>query len=384
MGISVALAASGFGHRVLIEDCEFQFLMLCLQHFQAPIGALHDLAFRRNVILDSYSGEGGHCQGFFCHGVTKLLLEENIFDHNGWYDHPKTPFGRATMFNHNTYYCDNRDIVFRGNMFLRSSSIGTKWTANTGRASTRDVVIDDNLFADGEIGMSIGGNDPGPLRFKNVRVTNNVLTDIGRSQPTRRKLAWYLQINDWDGGLVAHNLFLHQPDPQIDNVSAIHVDCSVDPKSPAAGPHCRNVTIRDNVIHGLNSAGPALICDHGHLMENVRFQSNTVQFPGLKTSIWAIDAPASGVSLAGNCYFSRAKPEDWFRIGQRQLDFDAWTAKTGEKDWRNASKRPLPTPREPSRPTWPASSGRPVSTPSCPRSAASPRPTGDRSSRRPR
>ena len=34
-------------------------------------------------------------------------------------------------------------------------------------------MIDDNLYVEDEIGISAGGNQPGPLRFKDVKITNN-------------------------------------------------------------------------------------------------------------------------------------------------------------------------------------------------------------------
>ena len=87
-----------------------------------------------------------------------------------------------------------------------------------------------------------------------MRITNNVMLDIGKSRPTGRPLGWYVDATDWDGGLIANNLFIHQRGPDVRNVYAIHVGSS-DAKGTyqGKGVHCRNVTIRENVIHGLES-----------------------------------------------------------------------------------------------------------------------------------
>ena len=53
-----------------------------------------------------------------------VLLEENIFDHNGWYvqqpdnTNNNSEGGQATMFNHNTYFSDSSDTISRRNIFF--------------------------------------------------------------------------------------------------------------------------------------------------------------------------------------------------------------------------------------------------------------------------
>lgn len=321
--------SSAFGERLLIEDCCFRY---CGCYFTSR-GTVRDIVFRRNLVLGNYS-ENSHAQG--CWGSRmSMLMEENIFDHNGWLKQGRgntQEGGTATMFNHNTYFCDCHEVVFRGNMFLRASSIGNKWTANSGPASARNLVMDNNLYVEGEIGFSIGGNETGLLRFKNVRVTNNVLLDVGRGRPTLRNLGWYLEILDWDGGLVANNLFLHQASPEITNVYAIHVaSASAKGKYQGEGVHCRDVTIRDNVIHGLISNAAAILVSQGQLMQNVRILENAVQFPGLKTRMVRINGQQGGVSFAGNSYDTDVAPGEWFEIDRQSLDFDAWIKQTGEK-----------------------------------------------------
>jgi hypothetical protein len=92
---------------------------------------------RRCLFLDNYCATA-HSQGLYTNEIS-LTLEENIFDHNGWLIRQiesgnEQDSGQATMFNHNTYFTNAHTVVFRGNMFLRGSSIGTKWTANSGEA----------------------------------------------------------------------------------------------------------------------------------------------------------------------------------------------------------------------------------------------------------
>lgn len=63
-----------------------------------------DIVIRRNVIQNVYN----RAQGIFAHSAS-VLLEENVFDHNGWYQQrfpngSGKDEGQATIFNHNTFF----------------------------------------------------------------------------------------------------------------------------------------------------------------------------------------------------------------------------------------------------------------------------------------
>jgi hypothetical protein len=158
--------------------------------------------------------------------------------------------------------------------------------------------------------------------------------DIGKSRPTGRTLGWYVDATDWDGGLIANNLLLHQRSPDVRNVYAIHVGSS-DAKGTyqGQGVHCRNVTIRDNIVHGLESSGPILRVGGGERFENVVFTNNRVQLPGLRQPLVQIGKPA-GVTFEGNTYFSDGEADALFAIGgradQEELSFNEWIQKSGE------------------------------------------------------
>jgi len=320
-GLWTALGEGAEGHHLLVEDCAFRMTKtLALQNFRAPRGALHDIVFRRNLVLDSYPS-GGHCQGMFAHGVSGMLLEENVFDHDGWSTNVPVTGGRATMFNHDTYFSECNDIVFRGNMFLRAASSGNKWRSDE-TGGSRNILIDDNLYVEGEIGLSIGGNTQEPLRFVNVTVINNVMLDIGRARPTGRTLAWYIDIMDWDGGLVANNCLLHQASDDVMNSYGIHV----------RGSSTRNVLIRGNVIHGIKSSNAGLILADAPGLRNVTVTQNAIQFPQVGSRLASAQGPMTGFVLAGNTYFSGREPGQWFRVDRGDCDISAWVQKTGERN----------------------------------------------------
>jgi len=333
-GMSIYMRQEGVGRRLLVEDCLLRHIQITAQ---TPGGRLEELVFRRNLILDSYSHRG-HAQGMFAKGVS-VLLEENVFDHNGWriQQRPEggpnaTADGQATYFNHNTYFCNCHDTAFRGNMFLRGSSGGNKWTANSGPGSARNLVMDNNLYVEGEAAISAGGNRPGPLRFKNVAITNNVLLHIGRARPTNRRLGWYLWISDWDGGVIAGNLLIHQMSDELTNVYGIHIGTHATRNArEGEGVHFRNVAVRDNIIHGLKSASAGLIITQSALFSDMSIAGNTIQFPGLQGKLVTVDGALSGFSFADNTYYSDGDPAGLFAVGREGMDFNAWVAASGEK-----------------------------------------------------
>src|SRR5690606_37562890 len=102
----------------------------------------------RSIISGNYpvtAASNDHSQGLFHSGEgqpphVSVLIQECVFDHNGW----RLPVsaendgkvGVATIKNHNTYFENTRGVLFDSNMFLRGSSMGTKWTANSGPNSS--------------------------------------------------------------------------------------------------------------------------------------------------------------------------------------------------------------------------------------------------------
>jgi hypothetical protein len=225
------------------------------------------------------------------------------------------------MFNHDTYFGDCCDVVFRGNMFLRAASMGNKWRSDTTGAS-RNILIDDNLYVEGEIALGIGGNTSEPLRFANVTVINNVMLDIGRSRLTGRTLGWYLDIQDWDGGLVANNCLLHQASDEVRNSYGINV----------SGGSGRNVLIAGNVIHGIKSNHPGIILVGAPGLQSIRLSGNAVQFAEVGTRIASAEGPMAGYVLAGNSYFTSRAPAQWFTVDKQDAGLAVWGAETGEQN----------------------------------------------------
>jgi hypothetical protein len=164
---------------MLFEDCEFEayHTNLVLQGY----GGIHeDVRVRRCVIVDAYarhSANNGHPQGLYAYAVDGLLIEENLFDHNGWSD--TVPDAGPDMFCHNLYINNGTfNVKVRGNIITNASSHGMQLRCG-GEATN-------NLFVRNAIALSVGGgNNPEPGGVTGLVLGNVVLEgkDIVPSLP---------------------------------------------------------------------------------------------------------------------------------------------------------------------------------------------------------
>lgn len=310
---------------ILIEDNRFNFLSKAIS---STGDAEHvDLVIRRNVISNSYN-ELGHAQGMSA-AYTSALLEENIFDHNGWLTQQKIKDGKeksegqATMFNHNTYFTTAMDTIFRNNIFLRPSSIHNKWTANppteTDQVMSRNLIMENNLYVGGEIGISAGGNDDNDNghRWENIKIIDNVLMAIGRDQPTKRTLGWNIDATDWDSGLICGNYLLHTDNAAITNIYGIKLS-----------GHSKNVSINENTIHGLITPNPsdingAIAIVDGAAKTDIAVSLNNIQLSDSNMRVVVTDQLDS-VEFNENKYFSGLEEAQWFGSGGSDYDISAW------------------------------------------------------------
>jgi len=312
---------------VLIEDCWFDWFSGNV--LQSPLNtypALVDNIIRRNIFTNNYSTKG-HAQGLYSDRVS-IWLEENIFDHNGWYKQGDTHFsdpaeGKATMFNHNTYFAEVRDTVFRNNLFLRASSIGNKFTSNTTSGLNEEkvwnVLVDNNLYIEGEVGISLGGNDDqknGP-RWRNIHVTNNVLMHIGRTQPTLRTLGWGLDVQDWDGGLVTGNIFTAWGDSTLSNNYAIW-----------ATGNMNDVSYTGNIVN-ITSGGPLVAFLGGAIQERIQFTGNDI-LTGNTGQLLSYSL-ASNAGFGNNYLYSTRPQSQWFVVnGIYNSSLDLYRTTSGD------------------------------------------------------
>ncbi len=337
MGISAV--TNQIINNILIEGCRFRFFTG--NRIQGTDGGVaQNIKIRRTVISDNYSNGTGHAQGLYMAFSNGIVLEENIFDHNGWYNQAPGSIGTATIFNHNTYFEGCHNVLFTKNIFSRGSSMGNKFTANTGIASSTNITLTDNLYLDGEIGIGIGGNTVGQYRFRNVVIEGNIFTEIGRSRPTNRTLAWALDSVGWDGGSISDNYFLHFSNAVVTNAYGIRLEGG-----------SRNVRIEENVVYNLNphgnsSAVPALLlaATRTAASDNITVARNRFQEPVNQLRVIQVDDQddLGAYTFTDNQYFT-SNQGTAFRVETTNRLLAAWSTLSGDNSTFVRAVFPDPT-----------------------------------------
>lgn len=179
---------------LLIEDCKFGFYRSNLSIQGASSQA--NVMLRRSIITDAYS-VNSHSQGIYVDGgMQGMLIEENLFDHNGWHADIE---GTRTKFNHNVYYQGEQGpVIYRGNISARASATGIQ--GRSGGIGT------DNLFVANPLTGYFSGNGA-TAGQSNDWDSNVVLHGIGASGIAD---GWGLHINNKaHGSKMRSNIVAH-------------------------------------------------------------------------------------------------------------------------------------------------------------------------------
>lgn len=194
-----AIVCNSSGSNVIFEDNFFSYFGGSFSQSPTTYGVtfLSTFVFRRNVVKYNYLG-GGESQGMYLAGIsTFCLIEENIFDHNGWLP---ASFGVANtgpnLFNHNAYFStyNTNNFIVRGNIFANDA----------GESEFRPGgVIYNNLFTSSGPTMVAG---MGP-----VTMTYNVIQDAGAPIVGGANNGWGYELGDAiQGSLVDHNIISNE------------------------------------------------------------------------------------------------------------------------------------------------------------------------------
>lgn len=315
---------TGQGH--FIEGCRFEYGSVIFHGARG--GHYEDVHLRHSVIDGAYhvrtclpgnpNGDPKHRPvGLYASHVEGLHIEGNLFDENGW--NPDVESACATIYNHNAYLTAHR-IQIENNVFARSSSIHVKLRADV-PGEVRDVRIEDNFFVEGEIGVSIGGNKLAPGRFQDATIRRNVFSEMGKTRPTGRTIAWGIDAQDTRGLVISQNLFLDQDEPGVTRSWGVAL----------RGVLNEHVLIDRNLFSRIQ--GASLSSRHDARARDVRVTGNLFYSPEMPSCLIAHTGDFEGLSFSGNRYLG---PQDqgWFCIKEDTLPLDAWVVRSGESDAR--------------------------------------------------
>lgn len=297
------------GENLLIEDClieGFKDNIIC----EAVGGEFHNLALRRSVIVDSWSTDG-HSQGMYVDRTFGLVLEENVFDHNGWNE--SVAAANPTMFNHNLYLQEGvMGIEFHGNITARSSGAGIQMRSG-GHASH-------NLLYANPLGIRFGYRTiDWPTESASGSITNNVV------------LGGHLSDQSLTGSGIAYWVERSSDTLVKDNVAAEFLEGSV-AWAYTLHAHAQNVEFIGNVAYewvdpsGVGRAIKSAAQIHG----DVRFAENQWHMPGTNRLIEL--GHIDGIEFVGNDMFGFDADDDVFSVEGSSINFDEWLSRANVED----------------------------------------------------
>jgi hypothetical protein len=317
---SAAVAWLTESENVLFEDCRFRFFGTPLV-VQSAGAAVRDWRLRRSLVLDSYA-VGAPSHGASLANSAGVLLEENVFDHNGW-NEPVTG-AEPTVFNHTVdVQTDNANVVLRGNIFLRGASAAAMIRSGG--------IADNNLCVRHPIGFTMGwvGGGSGPLPAgTGGAITRNVILeggDITADLPGGVGV-WLGNISAEQGISVTDNVIAHDATAGTAGV-ALQAD-----GTNGVGLH--NAELARNVVYawrgGIRWTGSA-----GAQLSDIRVHDNVLQGTDAASATTDLVTHASDLvdgvfSYEGDVYYSPKGPAGWFQVAGAPMGFEAWVLATGE------------------------------------------------------
>lgn len=283
---------------VLLEDLYLRFGEVDIMY--APT----NFAVRRSVIVDDYSANGGHAQGLFASKANGLLIEGNVFDHNGWND--SVSGASPTIFNHNMYIQDDcQNVVVKGNISARASSHGLQLRPGGN--------IERNLFLSNSLNVLIGGgNSPVPGGVKGTVSYNVVMgaKDINASTPRGTGIAG----ENLDDVQVSNNLIAYISSASTGNKQPLNLAMS----STTNRLIVSNNTVWDwdgqTSLSGTPASGASVTYTGNRSDES--------------SSVTLLQLGTSGLTSSNNEF---ASPKtDAFQIGSTSYDLSGYKAQVGD------------------------------------------------------
>jgi hypothetical protein len=319
------IAFFGKSEDLLLEDCSVEGYETNLVFQGAPegVGRHRNVAIRRCVVVDAYSKGDANCAGLFVSSTDGLLVEECLFDRNGWRD--DVPGTQPNWFRRNVYVqSTNTDVVVRGNIVARTDGMQVR----------PGGTVEQNLLLKNAIGILVGGGDP-PVTGGVVGVVRwNVILD-GNDLQAGQARGWGMNFENVREAKVEANVIAHNESGHFPYSFTFGVDQN--------GKGSSDVLLSSNVVYDWR--GPLRFFAPSAEIRNVRLAMNRFQEPTSKEPL--VDhthPPVEGsVRSSGNAFFSTKPAKEWVRIGESSTSLESWRGKVGDAS-SEAKKVEFPDP----------------------------------------
>ncbi|HEX8912777.1 MAG TPA: Calx-beta domain-containing protein [Humisphaera sp.] len=299
------ISTTGRVNNLLIEDCKIEGYRNNIE-LETATGGVSNVKVRRSVVTDSYS-PGSHSQGLYADGVKGLLLEENVFDHNGW-GHG----AGMVVFNHGAYVTGKcSGLVATGNVFSNNSAFGLQ--ARPGGTITN------NLFVNNATHMSFGVvNGEGYVTAGGVSgtVSGNVFT--GGHTIGGVPYGTAIEVGNVRGATISDNLFLNG-DTKAYN-PAILLTSIRGTANPGQAVGVNNLTVANNVVYGwaqglrISGVSPNNLQVRNNDFQNIRY-FQAVQIGDSNVGSWS-----------GNRYYVPGNSKTPVQLRGRSYTIAGWKA----------------------------------------------------------
>ena len=289
------------GSFLWIEDCRCRDFGMGIVLQSKETDLFDTLVVRRCQVVDSWNFS--FSSGLYIDNFENVLIEENLFDHNGWAE--GVPGGGKTIFNHNMYLQrvevgEDRHFIVRNNISARASSHGCQMRPGG--------LLENNLFLKDPLGAYVS-YAPSVVRDNVVLDADGIGPGLGRGQG--------LEFLNCPTVLVDGNIVAHKTD-RANGMEAMSYDPSKHNSRglPMAGE------FRNNVVYDWAGVAFRLAAPSQELSVHDNF------FQQRDDRLIELKAWKASYVFRNNEYISQGPR--LFRIGEADLDWKQWQGETGD------------------------------------------------------
>jgi hypothetical protein len=289
-----------------------------------------NVRIRRNIISEAYNcvnsggSSGMSANGLFVTNVDGILIEENVFDHNGTVD--SIPGAIPIWFRHNGYVCNgNTGVILRGNIIYGTDSVMMR----------AGGLVENNLYLENYNALLYGlGIEPEPAGVAGTIRDNVVLGSRNYGDNTGAFVAGGLCIDmgNISQSLIDNNIFAHNTLGTAPRPLQVHDDHNYGNYRVV-----ENTTISNNIVYdwggttfdintatGGSNQQPVNLQFVGNIFENSRDTSPLIRH--------AVSASLAGVTGSNNHFSSLAGGGSWFQVNGAGQTLSQWKASLAPPD----------------------------------------------------
>ena len=327
----------------LIEGCRFiSYHDNIIFQNNVAVGSpyIDNIALRRNIIADSYC-TSAHSQGIYTSSIYNCLIEENVFDHNGWHD--SISGAEATIFNRSMYLNKSPLMTVRGNIDARGAAGGVQLR--------HGGTCEYNLSLQNPLAISTGHAQA--LIDHSVYVKYNVVLDSRNINTLPRGFGISVG-NRSDNAEIADNIIAHQKSG-TDNIFALFVSNETnmtEQVDPDPGyQYVINPKFTDNIIYkwDLNGSTDGQTLYIGQAVVGITVRDNIFYQPNRADLIYYYtgtqqSGPDETWVFSGNTYCAGSNTTPFDGNSLSAMNYTEWVSHVSELDSTYAQVTTFPDP----------------------------------------